>query len=114
MLKPHYHHYDDRTWAPKHFDIVAALSKLRHWALNRRNFAAKIVDTAISQMAIVEELSNAAVDKLPVIVNGLVVALLVAAGSRGLGAVKAGELGKETLESNAEVIVRVRFSDLLY
>lgn len=62
-------------------------------------------------MAVAEELTTAAVDELPVRTNGLILALLIRTGSRGLGALKTGVFVKKVVRVDTEDAVRGTFPE---
>ena len=65
----------------------------------------------LCKMAVAEELTTAAVDELPVRVNGLLLALLIRTGSRGSGALKTGVFVEKVVGVDTEDAVRGTFPE---
>ena len=78
-----------------------------------RKIAVEVAGTVLCELAIAKELIITAPDEILAIVHGLVKAVLIGAGSRGLGAVKNGAVAGQSVEVGTEIIARETFPNSL-
>ena len=76
--------------------------------VDARKSVVEVVGTVLCELAIAKELITA-LDEILAIVHGLVMVVLIGAGSRGLGAVKNGAVAGQSVEVGTEIIARETF-----